>query len=213
MRPDLLFWFPDLLCPSWTCFWKGRESTWKWRRKGESKTQIQISNICNEKSDVEKHFLSTKNSRFRPNIFIDGGFSAFAEDKWPWVSKDQYHHHHHHHHHHRHHHHNHHHHHYIIIIIISPSSPLRWSRNSHCCQLHYNVKAQVKIGEVVFRHSQLCDRCDFTQVSKTIRKNYNKLKKAQLCDRCDLTQVLFQNLRKIYDEFRISKSLNFLNNH
>ena len=79
MRPDLLFWFPDLLCPSWTCFWKGRESTWKWRRKGESKTQItnhkfkfqifvmknlMLKNISSQQktSDSVQTFSSTENS-------------------------------------------------------------------------------------------------------------------------------------------------------
>ena len=31
-------------------------------------------------------------------------------------------------------------------------------------RIHLNRGPQVKIGEVVFRHAQLCDRCDFTQV-------------------------------------------------
>ena len=31
-------------------------------------------------------------------------------------------------------------------------------------RIHLNRGPQVKIGEVIFRHAQLCDRCDFTQV-------------------------------------------------
>jgi len=64
-------------------------------------------NTLLEKEGVD---MEVEEKRFRPNIFIDGPFPAFAEDKWAWV----------------------------------------------------------KIGDVVFRHSQLCDRCDFTQVDPAL---------------------------------------------
>ena len=35
------------------------------------------------------YFHWSKYFRFRPNIFIDGPFPAFEEDKWPWVRIDQ----------------------------------------------------------------------------------------------------------------------------
>ena len=50
--------------------------------------------------------LQVEERRFRPNIFINGEFPAFAEDRWAWV----------------------------------------------------------KIGAAVFRHAQVCDRCEFTMV-------------------------------------------------
>jgi len=72
-----------------------------------SRPSLSELNALLEREGVE---LEVEEKRFRPNIFIDGAFPAFAEDKWPWV----------------------------------------------------------KIGEVVFRHSQLCDRCDFTQVDPAL---------------------------------------------
>jgi len=72
-----------------------------------SRPSLSELNALLEKEGVD---LEVEEKRFRPNIFIDGPFPAFEEDKWPWV----------------------------------------------------------KIGEVVFRHSQLCDRCDFTQVDPAL---------------------------------------------
>jgi len=72
-----------------------------------SRPSLSELNSLLEKEGVD---LEVEERRFRPNIFIDGPFNAFAEDKWPWV----------------------------------------------------------KIGDVVFRHSQLCDRCDFTQVDPAV---------------------------------------------
>merc|ERR1719167_316126 len=72
-----------------------------------SRPSLSELNRLLEKEGVD---LEVEERRFRPNIFIDGPFNAFAEDKWPWV----------------------------------------------------------KIGDVVFRHSQLCDRCDFTQVDPAV---------------------------------------------
>ena len=113
---------------------------------------------------LTKHFLCIqilasflvwpKCFRFRPNIFIDGPFPAFAEDKWPWVRT------------------------YIktnlfmiiiiviliIVIIVVFINITIIMTNITVHRIHFNRGPQVKIGEVVFRHAQLCDRCDFTQV-------------------------------------------------
>ena len=41
-----------------------------------------LSNVINGETNYSPSSL-----RFRPNIFIDGPFNAFAEDKWPWVGR------------------------------------------------------------------------------------------------------------------------------